>query len=496
MKTLIYADPFVSIDRLKQSLVRWSLGLLRALERLHSPIASLMRSVGRVLAPIQRVIVRFLILPVYGFIVFTKIRIQRLAVPTRGFLLFLITNRYLLHVTIGGLTLIVLVTNLQTRNAHAQDIGENSILFALASGDRSDISEEPVHVTQAREHRYLGDGTIVTIPHVDFDYDTADSEVGASTIMPGTIVAEPYDATQATPAPVEEPKVPGIRTYVVKNNDTVSSIAKRFGVNVGTIVWNNNLNNQHYLQPGDELRIPPVSGMIVSVKSGDTLAKLAKKYRVNADDIASANHIGNKALAIGTPVVIPGTTPSDLEQTKTQIIAQVPAKPKPTLKPTAVEPTPTLTEPSTSDDEVIHDDTSPVTTPVTPPPPADDSNLAANRLLWPTSGHSITQYYGWQHTGVDIDGDYTSPIYAAADGVVEKAGWNAGGYGLMILIDHQNGLKTRYGHSSKLFVKPGDTVKRGQVISMMGTTGRSTGTHLHFEVYKDGKRTNPLAWIR
>lgn len=97
---------------------------------------------------------------------------------------------------------------------------------------------------------------------------------------------------------------------------------------------------------------------------------------------------------------------------------------------------------------------------------------------------------------MDIDGDLTSPLYAAADGVVEKAGWNSGGYGLQVLINHPNGMKTRYAHASKLFVKAGDEVKRGEVIAMMGSTGRSTGSHLHFEVYVNGRRQNPLTYIR
>jgi murein DD-endopeptidase MepM/ murein hydrolase activator NlpD len=118
------------------------------------------------------------------------------------------------------------------------------------------------------------------------------------------------------------------------------------------------------------------------------------------------------------------------------------------------------------------------------------------KLLWPTTQHSITQYYGWNHTGVDLDGDYVDAIYASADGVVETAGWNSGGYGLMIFIDHQNGMKTRYAHASKMFVKAGDRVKKGQVIAMVGTTGRSTGTHLHYEVYLNGKRQNPLKYIK
>jgi murein DD-endopeptidase MepM/ murein hydrolase activator NlpD len=118
------------------------------------------------------------------------------------------------------------------------------------------------------------------------------------------------------------------------------------------------------------------------------------------------------------------------------------------------------------------------------------------KLLWPTALRVINQYYGWRHTGVDIDGDYKDPIYASEDGVVETAGWNSGGYGLQIVINHQNGMKTRYAHASKLFVKVGQAVKRGEVIAMVGTTGRSTGTHLHYEVYVGGVRKNPLAYTK
>jgi murein DD-endopeptidase MepM/ murein hydrolase activator NlpD len=107
----------------------------------------------------------------------------------------------------------------------------------------------------------------------------------------------------------------------------------------------------------------------------------------------------------------------------------------------------------------------------------------------------ITQYYGWRHTGLDIDGDYSSPLYAAHDGTVTTAGWNKGGYGLQVIVSG-SGVMTRYAHASKLFVTNGERVKKGQVIAMMGTTGRSTGTHLHFEVYINGSRVNPLAYIR
>ena len=96
---------------------------------------------------------------------------------------------------------------------------------------------------------------------------------------------------------------------------------------------------------------------------------------------------------------------------------------------------------------------------------------------------------------MDIDGDYTTRSYAAADGVVVFSGWK-GGYGLAIEIDHGNGYLTRYGHHSKNFVKVGDVVIAGQAIAQTGTTGRSTGTHLHFEVVRNGTFLNPLNFIR
>jgi murein DD-endopeptidase MepM/ murein hydrolase activator NlpD len=87
-------------------------------------------------------------------------------------------------------------------------------------------------------------------------------------------------------------------------------------------------------------------------------------------------------------------------------------------------------------------------------------------------------------------------LYAADSGVVEKSGWNSGGYGYMVLINHGNGRKTRYAHASKLYVKVGERVEKGQTVAAMGSTGRSTGPHIHFEVIINGKLVNPLNYIK
>ena len=100
------------------------------------------------------------------------------------------------------------------------------------------------------------------------------------------------------------------------------------------------------------------------------------------------------------------------------------------------------------------------------------------------------------HAGIDLAGPYGTPIYATADGTVERAGWNNGGYGNLIELNHGRGIETRYGHLSKILINAGDQVKRGQLIAYMGSTGRSTGSHLHYEVRIEGKPVNPIPFMK
>ena len=100
------------------------------------------------------------------------------------------------------------------------------------------------------------------------------------------------------------------------------------------------------------------------------------------------------------------------------------------------------------------------------------------------------------HPGIDLAGPYGTPIYATADGTVLRAGWNSGGYGNLVEVDHGRGITTRYGHMSAILVSPGDHVTRGQQIGRMGSTGRSTGNHLHYEVRIDGRAVNPIPFMK
>jgi murein DD-endopeptidase MepM/ murein hydrolase activator NlpD len=230
-----------------------------------------------------------------------------------------------------------------------------------------------------------------------------------------------------------------ISTYVVKEGDTIGEIAQKFGVSTNTIRWANNLSGST-LKVGQELAILPITGVKHTVKSGDTLVSIAKKYGASQDDIISYNGLSSDAkLAVGQEIIIP-----DGELVSTSGAAAVATKAVSGLKD------------------------------------------ATGYYLRPIVGGVRTQgIHG--HNGVDLASSYGTPILAAADGTVlisKNGGWN-GGYGSYIVLQHDNGTQTLYGHLSAALVSVGDHVEQGQVIGKMGNTGQvtgPTGIHLHFEV--------------
>ena len=241
--------------------------------------------------------------------------------------------------------------------------------------------------------------------------------------------------------------------YVVQPGDTVSTIAVRFRVSINTILWENGLRSYSLIRPGDKLKILPTSGIRHTVKKNETLGKIANKYDVESEEILKTNQLAmDSTLQIGQKLIIPGGKK-------------------------------TYASPSTVVSRLAN---------IVAPPSA---KLSGAKLQWPTTDTRITQYYHWRHSGLDIAGTLKSPIYAAESGVVESVGWGSG-YGYQILVKHDNGMKTRYAHLSKFHVKKGQRVARGETIGMVGSTGRSTGPHLHLEVYDGGYRRNPLSYLR
>jgi LysM repeat protein len=235
-----------------------------------------------------------------------------------------------------------------------------------------------------------------------------------------------------------------ISVYVVRPGDTISDIAKMFNVSVNTIVWANNLSGVKDVHPGDTLVILPISGVERTIAKGDTLKSLAKKYGADAEEIAQFNGLDPaEPLQIGSTIIIPGG----------EIAPKAPAK-KPSLK---IGNEPYLGGGGSAQ-------------------PGYYSN--------PVPGAVLTQrIHGWN--GVDFGAARGTPIHAAADGTIiiarSNGAWN-GGYGNYVVITHDNGSQTLYSHMKSAIVSSGQFVSSGQIIGYVGSTGLSTGTHLHFEV--------------
>ncbi len=233
-------------------------------------------------------------------------------------------------------------------------------------------------------------------------------------------------------------------TYTVMDGDTPFDLAIKFGINTDTILWANNLREGDLIRPGQKLTILPINGIQIKTGSKDTVDSLAKKYNGKTDEIIAFNNLSTDGkFNAGIMLIIPnGEMPS-----------AAPSKPSYSSPKYANLP-------------------------------------SAGWLILPTTGRDWGKVHG--QNGVDVANVCGTPIYAAAAGTVilsDGVGWNYG-YGKYIEIKHANGVITLYGHASQLLVDNGEEVAQGQLIAYMGTTGRSTGCHLHFEV-RGAK--NPLA---
>lgn len=265
------------------------------------------------------------------------------------------------------------------------------------------------------------------------------------------------------------PETDTISVYTVKKGDTISTIAQDFGVSTNTIMWANNLKKGQSLKVGTKLTILPITGVKYTVKKGDTLQSIAKKLSADANDIAEYNDVDNLGLKIGMSLIVPDG----------EVVVAVVSKPKTTT-----------TKTSTSTSKVIkssNKDGSPQTGVVLANKGEKtwgyNEPEAVGYYTHPLPGARKTQdVHGFN--GIDFGADKGTPILAAASGrviIAKRSGYN-GGYGQYVVIEHDNGTQTLYAHASKVLVSVGDTVSKGEKIALVGSTGRSTGNHLHFEV--------------
>ncbi len=377
--------------------------------------------------------------------------------------MFFLSNRYTIH---GAVILVVFVAvggNLQftQARAEAQNFGEKSLLYAIVTDQDVQVIDQYADYSRPVASQVIDESTLRPFIRLN----TESTFVPTSLVLGEGILSQ--GSVSSTTADTLAPRE-GVVAYMVGNGDTLSTIAHKFGITLNTLLWSNNLTVRSLIKPGDSLEILPVSGVTHTVKSGDSIIAIAKKYGVAATDVLAYNKLASgSALTLGTKLIIPGGE------------FQAPA-PKPVVRTVAVKDIFTST-PSSSG--------------------TSGAKPAVGKMLWPTDLKYVVRGLSWTHTGLDIDcnghadGTSTNDNYAAADGIVQFAGTKRG-YGNVVEINHGNGIVTRYGHFHQLYVKSGQQITTGVPLGRCGSTGNSTGTHLHFEVIVNGKFKNPLDYLR
>lgn len=311
---------------------------------------------------------------------------------------------------------------------------------------------------------------VVLVSQVRLDTIKSPSDIPNSspTLVPIDLPEPLPDNSGGIPPPLTFPSIPKrtrkeITQYVVQPSDTVTGIAEQFGLNPDSILYANPKlqDNPDFLSLGQVLNIPPMDGVLYTVRAGDTVQKIADRYKGKQTVEAIVQAIvtlefnqgrhdlnpPNYALSVGEFLMVPnGTQPA---------VARI----------------------TTSKNN-----------------PALARARATRQFNWPVTGR-ITQRFWAHHPGIDIAAPMGTPIRASDAGTIVLAGWDTTGYGNMILVSHGNGYFTRYAHLSTMDVRVGDVVQKGQQIGRVGSTGRSTGPHLHFEIISHGVHVDPFTLL-
>ena len=264
-----------------------------------------------------------------------------------------------------------------------------------------------------------------------------------------TGVAEPEDLTQS------QPRTLLFSSYAVQKGDVLGEIAQKFGLSVSTLVSVNDIKNIRGILVGHVLKIPNQDGIFYSVKSGDTLTSIAENHKASIVEIKAANELFSDKINPNSALFIPGAS-------------------------ITWQDTPVVYRPQA---QII---------------------VSRNIFDWPLRGR-ITSNYGYRrspfsrgysfHDGLDIAQSMGTPVVPAMAGRVESVGYD-NVYGNFVIIRHTDGYKTLYGHLSSYEVRNGAYVDTSTIIGYVGSTGQSTGPHLHFTVYKDGSSINPRSVLK
>jgi murein DD-endopeptidase MepM/ murein hydrolase activator NlpD len=294
--------------------------------------------------------------------------------------------------------------------------------------------------TAARANASPADAAVASIAAVPSD-DIARAQVAPRGVIAGTRSPTTVAAQEARPVIVR----------TIAREDTLSTMASYYDISLEALAFANGIGQEdENLAVGHELLIPPGEGALYKVKDGDTVEDVAARFKVEPTAIMSFNrmYFEPEHWAVGQMIFVPGASLPALKRTERSKSIAIPS----------------------------------------------NAQLPARtgRLAWPVKG-VLTQYFWWGHTGVDIAAPYGSGIGASDDGIVVATGPVAVG-GLRVCVQHAGGLQTCYYHTSAVYVSPGQTVTRGQLIAAIGLTGVTTGPHVHWELKVNGVPQDPLAY--
>ena len=297
---------------------------------------------------------------------------------------------------------------------------------------------------------------------------------------PDGVVREPeVQITLAAETTAEVEDRTDYEIYIVKEGDTIFDIAEKYGLAAETILWTNWYvlgEMPDAIYPGNEVIIPPTEGAMYKWYDGDGLNGVSSYFGVTPQDIINyplnnldPNTVGDWShpnITAGTMLFVPGGTRPN--------VSWVPARGEELAGNAYLGPG--------ACSGILY------------------GNIGTGTFTWPTDHHWLSgyDYTPPVHNGLDFDGDMGSPLYAADSGVVIYSGWSDRGYGNLIVLDHDGGWQTYYGHimDGGLLVGCGANVVKGELIAYMGSTGNSTGPHLHFELRHNGAAVNPWSYLQ
>lgn len=363
------------------------------------------------------------------------------------------------HVSHFGLVLIILIVlasgiPMPERLAKGNDIPVDP--FGMIKSTRA-IEDEEIDITEleavAMSVSFI-DVKLANRVYEKIGENTSDSQI----ILAGETIANTSIINTETSSKLDKK----FERYVVQGGDTLSGIATKFGVSTNSIKWSNSsIKNIDNIKPGVTLLIPTATGILHKVVSGDSIASLASKYKSRSSLIIAYNDLYGEELTVGETILIPNGIRQD---------------PKPKPAPTTIASSGTQSSGGGRYGSA-------------------SSIASSGTFRFPTLVGRSGYYNGYHWWAIDIPNSIGTPIYAADSGRIVEAsyGYN-GGFGNTILIDHGNGYQTRYAHMSTLRIL-GGYVSKGQVIGYMGSTGRSTGPHLHFEIIYRGAKQNPMRYF-